>query len=237
MRASSHSLTTPTPPKSTRRGLAWRWCASAAVALVVASAGAVVPAFAVPNLNANESRAIAILRNVCSAQSQFQYANAIDQDADGVGEYGFFAELAGKAPLRGHDHALTPPLFDARFTNVRSGCVRIGGYVFQMLLRDADGGWIAEGDRGGATGRAIDPARSGREWLCYAWPERHGWSGKRAFMITQAGDLFAVMQAEPPYSGDDAPDPMRAGWRCAAPEWRPACNERALDGNRWVIVG
>ena len=63
--------------------------------MIVVAIIAIIASIAIPNLlsarlNANESAAIATLRNVISAQSQVQAQGAIDVDQDGIGEYGFF---------------------------------------------------------------------------------------------------------------------------------------------------
>jgi hypothetical protein len=61
----------------------------------VATAG-VVSAIAIPNLlsarlSANERAAQATLRSLGSAQAQLQAMGAIDEDRDGIGEYGYVA--------------------------------------------------------------------------------------------------------------------------------------------------
>ena len=53
-------------------------------------------------IQANEFAAIASLRNICSAQAQFQACAASDEDNDGTGEYGCFAELSAARPVRVH---------------------------------------------------------------------------------------------------------------------------------------
>ena len=68
--------------------------------MIVVAIIAIIASIAIPNLlsarlNANESAAIATLRNVISAQAQIKAQAAIDVDSDGIGEYGLFAEMAG----------------------------------------------------------------------------------------------------------------------------------------------
>lgn len=55
----------------------------------------------------NERAAIADLRSIASAQAQLASSGAIDTDDDGVGEYGYFGELAGTAPLRFYGNRLS----------------------------------------------------------------------------------------------------------------------------------
>jgi len=61
-------------------------------------------------LSANETAAVATLRNIISAQAQFKGAKA-DTDNDGTGEYGGFVELS--APP-GRMVASGPPVLSAR---------------------------------------------------------------------------------------------------------------------------
>src|SRR5262245_50893945 len=60
----------------------------------------------------NERAAIAALREIASAQAQLAASGANDTDANGVGEYGFFGELAGTAPLRVYDPVSDSPDID-----------------------------------------------------------------------------------------------------------------------------
>ena len=63
--------------------------------MIVIAIIAIIAAIAIPNLlaarlNANESNAIATLRNLVTSQAQFQSAANMDDDQDGTGEYGSF---------------------------------------------------------------------------------------------------------------------------------------------------
>ena len=66
--------------------------------MIVVAIIAIIASIAIPNLlsarlNANESAAIATLKNISSAQSQCQASAVIDANGNGAGEYGFFGEL------------------------------------------------------------------------------------------------------------------------------------------------
>ena len=74
--------------------------------MIVIAIIAIIAAIAIPNLlsarlNSNETAAIATLRNIISAQSQFQTTARADENNNGVGEYGFFGELSGADNVRG----------------------------------------------------------------------------------------------------------------------------------------
>jgi hypothetical protein len=160
-------------------------------------------------LSANESAAISTLRSLSSAQAQLQSSSAIDSDADGGGEYGYFGELSGEDPLRisaagvpaagvvGVDE-LNPAVLSTAFGNVVAdaagdGVVVRSGYVFKIYLPLAGANPAGQGEL--ATGGA-DPANlPGADnceilWCCYAWPVSAGQTGNRAFFINQEGDLL-----------------------------------------------
>ena len=68
--------------------------------MIVIAIIAIIAAIAIPNLlsarlNSNETAAIATLRNIISAQAQFQTTARADENNNGVGEYGTFGELSG----------------------------------------------------------------------------------------------------------------------------------------------
>ena len=79
------------------------------VAIIAIIASIAIPKLMSARLAANEAAAIATLRSVSSAQAQIQSSGAIDTDADGAGEYGYFAELAGSVPMRVSDNAVPGP--------------------------------------------------------------------------------------------------------------------------------
>src|SRR5258705_2176686 len=70
------------------------------VAIIAIIAAIAIPRLMSARLAANEAAAISTLRSVATAQSQLQSSDAVDTDADGAGEYGYFAELSGARPLR-----------------------------------------------------------------------------------------------------------------------------------------
>lgn len=175
--------------------------------MIVVAIIAIIASIAIPNLlsarlNANESAAIATLRNVISAQAQIKAQAAIDVDSDGIGEYGLFAEMAGTVPLRAAVGApavtLTPAVLSHALGIVdANGYVQKSGYYFRMAIADNNSApffEVAGGGDGGAAqgwigaGAGCDPSET--YWNCYAWPVSMGNSGNRAFMTNQAGDVL-----------------------------------------------
>lgn len=66
----------------------------------------VVAAIAIPgwkrsSINVNESKALGVILAFVEAERAFKAARYVDQDEDGIGEFGLLGELAGTNPVRG----------------------------------------------------------------------------------------------------------------------------------------
>jgi hypothetical protein len=78
-----------------------------------------------PRINANETAAVATLRNLASAQEQFRSA--------GHDRFGTFGELSAGVPVRGTDRRLDPPVLSPAFRKVLpDGTVKRSGYRFRL---------------------------------------------------------------------------------------------------------
>lgn len=202
---------------------------------------------------------IGTLRALAAAQQQLQASAAIDTDADGGGEYGYLAELAGTAGIRNYvgpgaapavssiklDPAYLPASF-GELTPAASGAALFrGGYAFQIYLPGQDAQrpirGIPEDPNGGAS---VDiPGSSNAEilWCAYAWPlDRHDapWP---TFFINQAGDVIqtsgATVQRYSGLNGGPAFDAAfsAAGDMGSAPGLS-AAGFMANDRNVWAPV-
>jgi prepilin-type N-terminal cleavage/methylation domain-containing protein len=190
------------------------------VAIIAIIASIAIPKLMSARISANENAAIATLRSIASAQAQMESACAIDTDADGGGEFAFFGELAGTAPLRVYDPATAAPILDGNGltldppilpTAFSSGflvnnewIVERAGYYFKMFLPDATNAnnipGIAETGPdavGGATnGNMPNSDNCEILWCCYAWPVEAEATGNRVFFINQEGDLLQTLNNE-----------------------------------------
>lgn len=149
------------------------------VAIIAIIASVAIPKLMAARLSANESAAISTLRSLASAQAQLQSSGAVDTDADGGGEYGYFGELAGTQALRIFDPValapalgalpndrLNPAVLSSAFGNITTdvnggGVVVRSGYVFKMWLPAATpvgGGAVPAFSEGPA---AVAPAIGG----------------------------------------------------------------------------
>ncbi|MEQ1894296.1 MAG: prepilin-type N-terminal cleavage/methylation domain-containing protein [Planctomycetota bacterium] len=182
------------------------------VAIIAIIASIAIPKLMSARISANENAAIATLRSIASAQAQLQSSCAIDTDADGGGEYGYFGEMAGTAGLRYYDAGadapavdlavgfLSPAILPTAFGDIQDdgtdGVVERSGYYFKIYLPDAtNAGDIAgfgESNGVGVGGANAMPDSDNCEviWCCYAWPVDVESTGNRAFFINQEGDLL-----------------------------------------------
>jgi prepilin-type N-terminal cleavage/methylation domain-containing protein len=215
--------------------------------MIVVAIIAIIASIAIPNLlsarlNANESAAIATLKNISSGQSQCQASGVIDQNSNGSGEYGFFGELSGKVAVRGSTQSISPPVLSTAFGNITAQSnVSRSGYLFRMYLPDATAqGGIETATTGGGLGTpAVDPGQAETLWCCYAWPQVQGNSGKRSFFINQGGDVLATNGAGTAYNGTTTVPAFSAAFRTGGTtdmSMPVAANTTGADLNVWVVV-
>ncbi len=171
--------------------------------MIVIAIIAIIAAIAIPNLlaarlSANETAAIATLRNIISAEAQFQQSAKADTDNDGTGEYGGFLEMSGGGNGR-MLAVLNPPVLSGAFRVLNaSGEVSRSGYFFHLYLPTTAGAGVAE-PQTGFTAALINADLVETTWCAYAWPVNFGQSGNRTFFTNQGGDLVATEKST--YSG------------------------------------
>ena len=220
--------------------------------MIVVAIIAIIASIAIPNLlaarlNANESAAIATLKNISSSQAQAQASGVVDANNNGAGEYGFFGELSGARAVRTDGaggvgtETITPPVLSGAFGNVAASRVVRSGYTFQMFLPDTLGAGVAENGTGGGSGVSIDPTKAEVMWCCYAWPSAYGNSGKRTFFINQSGDVLSTkaLLAGTPYSGTTTFPAYTAAFLSSTSGFldnSAAANSIGVDNNRWIVV-
>lgn len=218
------------------------------VAIIAIIASIAIPKLLSARLAANESAAIATLRSLSSAQAQIQSSAAIDQDADGGGEYGYLAELAGTVPMRingglgAATDVLNPAVLSTAFGAIDANgvCTR-SGYCFAVFLPDGATPpvGIAEANGGGATAATL-PGGNNAEilWCAYAWPTAFGQTGNRAFFINQEGDLLQMSNrtVATQYSAPAGGPAYSAAYTAADMSSAIASGVAGVDTNTWVPV-
>jgi prepilin-type N-terminal cleavage/methylation domain-containing protein len=217
--------------------------------MIVVAIIAIIASIAIPNLlaarlNANESAAVATLKNISSAQAQCQASGVIDVNGNGGGEYGFFGELSGATLVRNSATTrISPPVLSTAFGNVGvpiASTVQRSGYVFQMYLPDNTGAGVSEDATGGDpdNGQGVDPGMAEVLWCCYAWPASRGNSGNSAYFINQAGDVLTCRNDTAGYNGSTTmPLPTHAFSTATSGTLGSAvaANTLGINGERWTV--
>ena len=209
--------------------------------MIVIAIIAIIAAIAIPNLlsarlNSNETAAIATLRNLISAQAQFKSTARADENANGIGEYGYFNELAGGGPVRGTTTTLTPPVLSTAFrTTNNTGMVSRNGYNFLIALPSDTGYGL---DAQGVFPNDADLSET--TWICYAWPADYGNTGNRTFFVSHGGSIVATEDST--YSGSTLPMGLASAFTGNAGVSSPitgqiASNATGRDGNFWKQAG
>ncbi|MEQ1633185.1 MAG: hypothetical protein ABL997_12480 [Planctomycetota bacterium] len=208
-------------------------CAFVLVAAYVALGG--TPLLCSP-VRADESAAIATLKNIATAQRAFRDAAHVDRDGDGIGEFGSFGELAGSANLRwasansGAPLPLSVPLLSRAFATLVDGCVERSGYRFRLHLPSGNGTFVSD-----AFERVC--ANTAETRFCiYAWPTGES-AGKRVFFVDEQDDVWASRNDDLRYCGRERPIPVDAALPSSdADEPEEPGVRRGRDGALWGIV-
>lgn len=208
--------------------------------LLVISVIAVLASITIPNVmaarrSADETAAVATLRNIISAQAQFAQSGKADADRDGTGEYGGFVELSGAAPGR-MAAALKPPVLSGSFRRLNAGGeVSRSGYLFRLYLPDEDGQGVPEPQGGYAKDGSVGCDLAESAWCVYAWPNTAGQGEGRTFFANQAGAL--TFTEDRAYTGPGHGPAADAAFLAAGHiTGMPAVAAAGQDGNVWKQV-
>ncbi|MEW6358122.1 MAG: DUF2950 family protein [Planctomycetota bacterium] len=210
-------------------------------------------------LAANESATVGSLKTVATQQAIFKQQREVDQDMDGTGEYGFLGEMCGElAPRKqGVNCPVSPVYLSAQFCTGGStgpGYSEKSGYFYRIYL--AGQGDFPVDDRAAssspiAPGPTLNPITDQaaidsqeQHFLLYAWPVKYGKTGKRAFVVNEAGDVYATDMSERVYSGPNCGPAMDAAFITkgdGADGWfndklADGREDRGNDGNVWYAV-
>lgn len=236
------------------------------VAIIAVIAAVAIPKLMSARISANENAAVATLRSIAAGQQQFQASCAIDTDADGGGEYGFFGELAGTDAMRIYDAAsngpimgadpddlLDPPYLATAFGDILpdgagDGIVERQGYHFKIYLPGPTGAGITAGfgedPAGGSAANLanLDPGNCEIFWCAYAWPVTAGKTGNRVFFINQEGDIIQYDNRDGAYDALVGPAFGAAYSNATANNMEENIGLAVMglttnDGNVWTQVG
>ena len=149
--------------------------------------------------SSNEIAAHGIMATLIASQAQFKGACVVDQDGDGVGEYGFFQELSGTSTPRTAANQMPTDVRLGEYINEALGNVTAEGiatrhgYHFKIFLPSGDGTPIGE-TAPLSFGNTKDADGQEQAFICYAWPVRYGGFGvntsKKSYVVNQNGNVF-----------------------------------------------
>jgi hypothetical protein len=153
-------------------------------------------------IGVNEESAIGSLKSIATGQEQFRSQNCVDQDSNGVGEYGLLGELSGLKEYRGYggnckDSPFIPSILGKTDDK---GRVKKSGYYFILYLF-GDGKIISD-----ASPDVVKKASmQEEEYVVYAFPAEPGQSGIRVFALNSMGQIFQLKNAGNTWGGDNIP--------------------------------
>lgn len=157
-------------------------------------------------ITANEGSAIGTLKGIANAQCMFQNQIQVDQNSNGSGEFGIFAEITGAAKLRGKNNTVGTSFLSRSMDPVINGVFASrSGYFYQIYLPGNPNPLTDKGIAGLAAydPKTEEPAIGAQEnrWLCYTWPGHLGISGMRVFTIGFDGELYMLANRDAKYNG------------------------------------
>jgi len=217
------------------------------VAIVAVLAAVLVMPALGARMRSNETVALASLRTVATQQENFRSQTVVDQDANGVGEFGLLAELAGVIVARraGATAPIAPRMIDSSFTTDANGfAMRCGFYCQVYLATDANAGAGNDADLGGdadTPGVILDDldgvTRQEYYWCAYAWPAGRN-TGERAFFIDHGGIIYQTHGDAVTYAGTETVPEPDAAYGGALFTSTPASGDghTGNDGNCWTVV-
>ncbi|KPJ56165.1 MAG: hypothetical protein AMS16_02910 [Planctomycetes bacterium DG_58] len=224
--------------------------------MIVVAIIAIIAAIAIPQLlrsrmSSNETAAIGTLTTLRTVQAQFHQAMCVDQNQNGIGEYGLLQELSGAEVTRGGINPRTPGEFISQELGAvdANGIASKAGYHFLVFLPTDLGPAASEGDFGVPLPNVTVPADADEQevrWCCYAWPIGRTETGNRAFVVNQTGTVYQTSNdvATQLYSGTTTMPAVDAAF-IAVPGNPPITNlggrfprlgaaEVGADGGTWV---
>ena len=229
--------------------------------MIVIAIIAIIAAIAIPNLlaaklSANETAALATLRNLASCQAQIQTSGKIDTDADGIGEYGTFLEMTGTVAVRKKLNVgtpntcdftvkgtqVTPAILSPALANVdATGFVTKSGYAFMIFLPDGTAGIaLFTHETGPAASVAVSAAigvdLSETSWCSYAQPVAAGNSGNRRFFVSQSGDVMQSANDTTKFQGVTTAINGNSAFKANGITSLVAVGTKGMDGDVWKVT-
>ncbi|NOZ22707.1 MAG: hypothetical protein GXP25_16640 [Planctomycetes bacterium] len=222
--------------------------AAAIIAVIVLVASKALTSYKIAGVVAgNERRVVKDLAKIAGAQKAFRRKALVDQNDNGLGEYGLLAELVNEVCLRDPASKLTSKKGDLSYVFATGGAegdgaARCQGYRFRMFLatNGAKGG--DDHTLGGTPerpGKMLDDKAAvelqEKSFICYAWPEVRYADGIHAYIVDQNGKVYFTKMDARPYEGDAGPDPG-AAYADSVGFGKELTSGKGSDGNTWAPI-
>lgn len=197
--------------------------------------------------------AIGLLQTLSTSQAQFQSNTAVDQDEDGVGEYGLLNELTGTTNMRApqgkrSEKTILPPYVSKTLAVTSQNFVIRRGYCYQVFLPHK-GNVITDNPTGqnGSTDQDSINAQEKR-WIAYAWPLKFADGSNICLVVDQDAEVYVApnrtADGQPLYEGTR----KTPAWNAAmdktqlknSMEWAPIADsdkDKSVDGQEWRLAG
>ncbi len=208
---------------------------------------ALIAAIPIPNLlrsrmAANEATAIGSLKTLSTQQAIFRQQAEVDQNGNGLGEYGLLGEMAGEIALRPATARTAQPAYIAPHYKTAgsagNGNATRSGYHYRIYLASSPtsaGDDAALGGTPQTGGKAADPAAVAlqeRHFALYAWPAEPR-PGARAFFVNEVGEVYATRMEAKVYAGPDGPAADAAYTATVFTSPVSSGGKPGCDGNQW----
>ena len=185
------------------------------VAIIAIIAAVAIPGLLRSRIGSNEASAQGSLKSIVTGQEQFKSANAVDENSNGVGEYGFLEELGGVVACRdsiggtaGATYAASPyipRILGTVSIAAPTGNASKAGYFITCFLPATVNSACNFSGVGAVPPVAALPALSEAAYMCYAWPQAAGRSGVRVFVIDPSGQPYSFANSTQLYNGTATP--------------------------------
>lgn len=156
-----------------------------------------------------------IKKEIFPAQVLFHESACLDEDNNGMGEYGDLWELTGLSPV-GRIEAGKLGFLDGALK--KSGKMEAFGYRFRIFLPDGHGGVLDDGAVGRPRSSPIGGAKEREKyWIVYAWPLTTE-AGEKVYCMGHDGILRSDKYNDESFQWSSA---LEGGVFCGRYKWPP----------------
>lgn len=230
-------------------------CLSMVLAFV-AMAIVAAPGLIRSRLAANEAATTGSLGTIATQQAIFKQQREVDQDNDGIGEYGYLCELCGEITPRNEKakKPVSPSYLSQSFGaggSTFTGIAEKSGYYYRLYLIGKGGQVTDDTTCDGSESRPstpLDPKadqaaidEQEKHFVVYAWPVEVNVTGQRCFVVNEIGETYGTKMNNVTYSGPNGPA-WNAAFKAKGEPYTISGQDAAgipdsVDGNLWTPAG